>query len=192
MKKNRCANDAIEGVSRLNSVRRNSDHYRVNDIQPPQPPRATSPDSAKTSTARSSGAGTWDLSPRNAVLALGFVVLVLGALADIAHFVDGHDAAGAPTTVLLEQDSAGPPQTPIIEVTGTAVPPPLVAPTSEPGTFFDPVFNTHTVEPGDVLYTIANRYGTTTQTLIELNNLEDPNRIEVGQVLALPEPATQS
>jgi LysM repeat protein len=127
------------------------------------------------------------------VLAAGFIVLVLGALADIAHFVDGHEGSAAPATVLLQQDNAGPPATAIItETTATPVPPPLAAPTLDPGTVFDPVFNTHTVAAGDVLYDIASRYGTTTQVLIDLNELADPNRIEVGQVLALPEATTES
>ena len=41
---------------------------------------------------------------------------------------------------------------------------------------------------GDVLYQIAVQHGTTPQELASLNGLDDPNRIEVGQVLRLPEP----
>ena len=39
-----------------------------------------------------------------------------------------------------------------------------------------------------MLFEIARSYDTTTQVLIELNQLDDPNRIEVGQVLVLPTP----
>jgi LysM repeat protein len=67
-----------------------------------------------------------------------------------------------------------------------------ILPPPGPGTLFDPVFNSHTVAPGDVLYSIAARCSTTTQVLIELNAIEDPNRIEVGQVIASPEPAPES
>lgn len=136
--------------------------------------------------------GGWSFTARNVVLAAGFVVIVLGALADIAQFVDGREGGSQPATVLLQQDNAGPPLTTIAEVSATPLPAPLVEPTVAAETFFDPVFNTHTVESGDVLFEIASRYGTTTQVLIELNSIEDPNRIEVGQVLALPEPSVES
>lgn len=41
----------------------------------------------------------------------------------------------------------------------------------------------HTVQAGETLSRIAFDYGTTVQALIDLNGLEDPNRIFVGQVL---------
>ncbi|WP_135257678.1 LysM peptidoglycan-binding domain-containing M23 family metallopeptidase [Thermus caldilimi] len=42
---------------------------------------------------------------------------------------------------------------------------------------------THTVAPGETLFSIARRYGTTVEALARLNGLQDPNRIRVGQVL---------
>ncbi|MEZ0347663.1 MAG: M23 family metallopeptidase [Thermus sp.] len=42
---------------------------------------------------------------------------------------------------------------------------------------------THTVAPGETLYGIARRYGTTVEALARLNGLRDPHRIRVGQVL---------
>ncbi|BDG15669.1 MULTISPECIES: LysM peptidoglycan-binding domain-containing M23 family metallopeptidase [Thermus] len=42
---------------------------------------------------------------------------------------------------------------------------------------------THTVAPGETLYGIAKRYGTTVEALARLNGLADPNRLRVGQVL---------
>ncbi len=160
----------------------------MNDLQPPLPPTEPPP---RQSDQPSTGA--FALTARNAVLAAGFLVLVLGALADIAHFLEDHDpSASLPATVLLQQDNAGPPPGATPEASDTPEDPVVPAPIATPDTFFDPVFNTHTVETGDVLYDIANRYGTTTQVLIDLNSLPDPNRIEVGQVLALPESATQS
>jgi LysM repeat protein len=51
------------------------------------------------------------------------------------------------------------------------------------------VFNSYIITKGDVLYDIASRHGTTTGVLIELNTIEDPNLIEVGQVIALSKPA---
>lgn len=49
----------------------------------------------------------------------------------------------------------------------------------------------HTVLPGESLSLIAQQYGTTLQTLVALNQLTDPDRIEVGQVIVLPSEATQ-
>lgn len=49
---------------------------------------------------------------------------------------------------------------------------------------------THVVQPGETLYLIAVRYGVTVDTLAAANNITDPNRIYVGQVLVIPTPAT--
>lgn len=130
---------------------------------------------------------------RDSLIGFGFALVILGAVADIAHFTRGHASEAAPATLLLQPDTAGPAATLDAILTPTpTVSPPLVAPTEPPGSLFDPVFNTHTVVAGDVLYSIAQRYDTTTEALIDLNAIEDPNRIEVGQVLALPDAATES
>jgi LysM repeat protein len=42
------------------------------------------------------------------------------------------------------------------------------------------------VQPGDTLYSIAVRYGTTVQALVVANNLSSPNLIYVGQTLNVP------
>lgn len=44
----------------------------------------------------------------------------------------------------------------------------------------------HTIESGESLYSIARRYSVTTQAIVEANNLESPDRIFVGQRLAIP------
>lgn len=44
---------------------------------------------------------------------------------------------------------------------------------------------THIVQPGENLFRIAQRYGTTIQEIIRLNNLSDPNGIYVGQELII-------
>ncbi|MCB0163475.1 MAG: LysM peptidoglycan-binding domain-containing protein [Anaerolineae bacterium] len=44
----------------------------------------------------------------------------------------------------------------------------------------------YTVASGDTLGAIAKRYGVTIRELIEANNLEDPNRIHIGQKLIIP------
>lgn len=44
---------------------------------------------------------------------------------------------------------------------------------------------THIVQPGETLQRIAESYGLTTDMLIQLNAIENPNRIYVGQVLRI-------
>lgn len=51
---------------------------------------------------------------------------------------------------------------------------------------------THTVQPGETLYRIAQRYNTTVEALQVLNNIADPTKLRVGQVLRVtgqPSPA---
>jgi len=45
---------------------------------------------------------------------------------------------------------------------------------------------THTVRAGDTLYAIALRYNTTVEAIVQLNNLANPDLIQVGQVLKIP------
>ncbi len=45
---------------------------------------------------------------------------------------------------------------------------------------------THEVQPGETLWAIAQRYGTTVEALVTLNNLADPDLIVAGQRLRLP------
>jgi len=45
---------------------------------------------------------------------------------------------------------------------------------------------TYTVKAGDALAKIAAQFGVTVEEIVEANDIEDPNRIEVGQVLVIP------
>jgi len=45
---------------------------------------------------------------------------------------------------------------------------------------------TYRVKSGDTLTAIAARFGTTTQVLVDLNDLADPSRLKIGQILELP------
>ncbi len=44
----------------------------------------------------------------------------------------------------------------------------------------------HVVQPGDTLVRIANEYNVSLELMVELNRLEDPNRLEVGQAILIP------
>lgn len=53
-----------------------------------------------------------------------------------------------------------------------------------------PNFTVYVVQPGDNLFRIALRYGTTVTTLAVLNNIPNPNLIFIGQRLTVPLPFT--
>jgi hypothetical protein len=44
----------------------------------------------------------------------------------------------------------------------------------------------HRVQRGESLYRIAQAYGVSHTALARLNRLDDPNRIEIGQVIVIP------
>jgi LysM repeat protein len=61
---------------------------------------------------------------------------------------------------------------------------PTIAPTATPVTY--------TVQEGDSLYTIALDLGIALEDLMDANGLTDPNRLEIGQELIVPQPGDGS
>lgn len=60
-------------------------------------------------------------------------------------------------------------------------------PAPNPGVYPAPgSANTHTVAPGETLFSIAQRYGLSAEAIAAANGLVNPNQIYVGQVLYLP------
>jgi len=59
----------------------------------------------------------------------------------------------------------------------------------DPGSTIDPGSGVglHTVAPGETLYFIAQRYGVTTQALVAANGLSNPNQIQSGEILVIPQ-----
>lgn len=55
-----------------------------------------------------------------------------------------------------------------------------------------PVAGNYTVEPGDTLFKIALKYGTTVQAIAEANNITDPSQLRVGQLLSVKGATTPS
>lgn len=45
---------------------------------------------------------------------------------------------------------------------------------------------TYIVQPGDTLYTIARKFNTSIEAILEINTLTDPNFIYPGQILQIP------
>ena len=74
--------------------------------------------------------------------------------------------------------------------TSTPLPPVQIAfvPTANPVRFDATVAGAeqHTVQAGDTLFGIASRYGTSLDSILAVNELEDPNALTVGQVIQLP------
>lgn len=70
-------------------------------------------------------------------------------------------------------DTAAAPATPIVIVTPTT---PAV-----PGQQ-----QVYRVQPGDTLYAIALRFGTTVAAITAANNLQNPNRLDIGQEIIIP------
>jgi LysM repeat protein len=73
----------------------------------------------------------------------------------------------------------------------TAVPPTAVLPTSAPAATTAPGQVTHVVQPGDNLFRIALRYGTTVEAIASANGIANPALIKVGQVLRIPTSGVQ-
>ena len=77
-----------------------------------------------------------------------------------------------------------PEPTPSATVAATAAPTESPQPAQEDETA--PDGDGYRVREGDTLSAIARRFDTTVEELVELNDIDDPNRIRVGQRLKLP------
>ena len=87
--------------------------------------------------------------------------------------------APTPNAAHPSPSPTAPPATSTPEPVPTAQPPPPPTPTPSPR------FLVHTVRPGDTLYSLARRHGTTVQAIMAANNLGD-HTIRVGQQLYIP------
>jgi hypothetical protein len=123
------------------------------------------------------------------------LLVVLLALAIFAGFVAGPWAlrqlsgADVPTPSNAgggAQASAAPSLQPSLAATpaASAAPTPTATPLSSPQPSARPAF--YIVQRGDSLGSIAARFGTTVQRLMDLNHISNPNRIVVGQKILLP------
>lgn len=49
----------------------------------------------------------------------------------------------------------------------------------------EPHYETHVVSPGDTLFNISKRYNISWQTLAQINNLDEPYTLKIGQKLQI-------
>ena len=135
-----------------------------------------------------------------ALMAVAFLALVVARFTGGGPSLTPTDLAGvggASPTAAAEPATDGPeptagatpdgvPSRTLVPTENEPTPPPDSTtppdPTSEPSGTPD----TYTVRSGDTLSGIAGVFGTTWQVLAELNGIEDPARLRVGQVLDLP------
>ncbi len=92
---------------------------------------------------------------------------------------DGSSSAPQPTAT---------PVTPAPGATATPFPTQSFAPTATatvPPTQ-PPAFFSYTIQRGDSLYSIARKFGTSYQTLQNINGISNPSRIFTGQVIRIP------
>ncbi len=80
--------------------------------------------------------------------------------------------------------------TPTLVVAPTATP--LRSPTPPPTATLPPNQTHHTVESGEVIGTIAKKYGATVDAILKANNLKANSIISVGQVLIIPLPVADT
>lgn len=63
---------------------------------------------------------------------------------------------------------------------------PPTIPTPDPTRALPEATGEYMIQPGDTLGAIASLYNTTIETILAANNLENPNALEVGQVIIVP------
>jgi LysM repeat protein len=127
-------------------------------------------------------------------------------VAVLAILVGVRLAGGDSGSVRSGQPSAGASQVVGVAATPSATPTPTAPPSATPeatspsptdrpsasptgavaGATATASARTYRVRSGDTLYAVAQRFGTTVKAIQELNEIDDPSRLRVGQVLRIP------
>ena len=89
---------------------------------------------------------------------------------------------GAPSTVTVEAEDNLQKALEKVGVTPTAAP--RATPTPRPRATPTPVI--YTVQPGDVLSAIADRFGVLVEDIVAANDIADPDILAVGEELQIP------
>lgn len=94
--------------------------------------------------------------------------------------------SSSPTPTPRQTAAISPAPSPRPSLVPSATPP--ATPAASPSTAPTPqvAYRTYRVRSGDTLGAIANRFGTTVRALADLNDIDDPSRLQIGQVLLIP------
>jgi LysM repeat protein len=129
---------------------------------------------------------------RNDRAARGAYTLILGAVlvvGVIALFFAVSLALGPSGTSATGTPAPSPVATQLPNPAAQSSPPPFLLPSPSPSpTLPPPQQRTHTVEGGDTLNRIAQRYGVTVEAIMQANGFSDRNRIlRIGERLIIPD-----
>lgn len=124
-------------------------------------------------------------TPTLVAVVVGLHVLAVGSIV----FIQGCETAGRrqptePPPAVVLPDAEEREQPPAVHRPPVARPPETPPARRDPSPVGTP--QTYTVRPGDSLSVIARRHGVDTATLMDLNNISNPDMIQVDQVLLLP------
>ena len=85
-----------------------------------------------------------------------------------------------------------PPPTPSPAATDIPTPPPAATdiptppPAPEATAVAEPGYIEYTVQKGDILYTLAQRFGVTIEDILAVNSIPNPESLRVGEVIRIP------
>jgi LysM repeat protein len=132
------------------------------------------------------GRGRNDRAARGAYTLILGAVLVVGV---IALFYAVSLALGPSGTSATATAAPSPVVTQLPNPAAQSSPPPFLVPSPSPSpTLAPPQQRTHTVEGGDTLNRIAQRYGVTVEAIMQANGFADRNRIlRIGERLIIPD-----
>ena len=133
------------------------------------------------------------------LLVLAFVAILVarpsGGTGDLAPGPGGVAGSAVPSSTLAGLEPSGEPSvvpttdpTSEPEATRASSAPPSAAPSASTPAPSQSVTSgrTYRVKSGDTLSAIAARFDTTTRVLVQLNNISDPSKLKIGQILKLP------
>jgi LysM repeat protein len=113
------------------------------------------------------------------------VLVPVGSATPGPAATDGAVAITQPPAT-AEPATAAPSVEPTEAPAATVEPSPTLVPTGPSPTPVDATPASYKVKRGDTLSGIAAQFGTTVKVLVELNDIKDPARLRVGQVIKLP------
>jgi LysM repeat protein len=129
------------------------------------------------------------------VLALGVGVVVgrlfsTGALptggAATASVTQAMTQAPAQTTIATAPAATTAPAPTQLPAASTEAPTAVPAAPTAPQATAQVSYIEYTVQKGDILYTLAQKYGVTVEEILAINDIPNPQSLSVGQVIRIP------